>query len=69
MTLEQVIDSIKIAIVVGSILSIINQYDSIIAWDFSNKDLLRILLNYLVPFSVASISRAMHIKKEGRRTS
>ncbi|WP_436514501.1 nitrate/nitrite transporter NrtS [Ekhidna sp. To15] len=67
MTSEQVFDSIKIAIVVGSILSLINQYDVLISWDLSNKDILRIFLNYLVPFSVASISRAMHIKKEGRK--
>lgn len=67
MTLEQVFDSIKIAIVVGSILSIINQYDSLITWNLTNKDVLRISLNYIVPFSVASISRAMHIKKERRR--
>ncbi len=67
MTLEHVVDSTKIAIVVGSILSIINQYDAIAAWEFSNKDLVRVFLNYLVPFCVASISRAMHIKKEGRK--
>ena len=67
MTSEQVFDSIKIAIVVGSILSLINQYDALVAWDFTNKDVLRIFLNYLVPFCVASISRAMHIKKEGRK--
>lgn len=69
MTREQVIDSLKISIVVGSILSIINQYDAIVSWSFSNKDLLRIFLNYVVPFCVASVSRAMHIKKEERRKS
>ena len=64
MTKEQVFDSFKIAIVVGSILSIINQYDALMSWNLSSKDALRIFLNYLVPFCVASISRAMHIKKE-----
>ncbi|MEO9482934.1 MAG: nitrate/nitrite transporter NrtS [Ekhidna sp.] len=67
MTLEQVFDSIKIAIVVGTLLSLINQYDSLMAWNLSNKDVLRIFLNYLVPFCVASISRSMHIKKEERK--
>lgn len=67
MTSEQVFDSIKIAVVVGSILSLINQYDALTAWDFTNKDVLRIFLNYLVPFCVASISRALHIKKEAKK--
>lgn len=67
MTLEQVYDSLKIAIVVGSILSIINQYDALISMNFATKDVLRIILNYLVPFCVASVSRAMHIKKEERK--
>lgn len=68
MTKDQFFDSLKIAIVVGSILSIINQFDSIMEWDFTNKDVLRIFLNYLVPFCVASISRAMHIKKVERKS-
>lgn len=67
MTLEQVLDSLKIALVVGTILSVINQYDSILTWTYSGKDFLRIFLNYLVPFCVASISRAMHIKKEAKK--
>lgn len=69
MTKDQFFDSFKIAIVVGSVLSIINQFDSIMYWDFTHTDVLRIFLNYLVPFCVASISRAMHIKKVERRKS
>ncbi len=69
MTLEQVYDSLKIAIIVGSILSVINQYDALISWNLAAKDVFRIFLNYLVPFCVASVSRAMHIKKEEKKQS
>ncbi|NQZ77089.1 MAG: nitrate/nitrite transporter NrtS [Ekhidna sp.] len=66
MTLGNTVDSLKIAIVVGTILSIINQYDVLISWDFTLKDHLRIFLNYLVPFCVATLSREMHIRKENK---
>lgn len=58
------LDSVKISLVVGTILSLINQYDVIFSGDFAERDVFRILLNYLVPFCVATISRAMYIKKE-----
>ena len=65
MVLKQsdLIDSFKICLVVGTILSLINQYDVIFGLSFSTKDTLRIVFNYIVPFSVASISRWMYIKK------
>ena len=65
---EHIKDAVKIALVVGSVLSLINQYDVILDWDFQIKDVLRIAFNYLVPFSVASVSRMMYIRKEEKRT-
>lgn len=47
-------NSIKIALVVGTILNLINQGEQLLAWaDISWGS---IALNYLIPFSVASYS-------------
>ena len=67
MTKEDVSDAIKIALVVGAILSLINQYDVLLDWSPSVIDFIRIFLNFLVPFCVASLSRVMYIRKIERR--
>ncbi len=48
---------VKIALVVGTILSLVNQTPAILHLDFSGEVLVRIGLNYLVPFTVATYSR------------
>ncbi len=47
----------KIALVVGTILSLINQTPAILHLDFNGEVLIRIGFNYLVPFTVATYSR------------
>lgn len=46
--------SSKVALFVGTILAIINQGDLILAGEFSRTMLLKIILSYLVPFSVST---------------
>ena len=48
--------NLTIALIVGSILSVANQLDVILSGDFSAAVLLKILFNFLVPFTVASVS-------------
>ena len=60
---SDLLDSLKICLVVGTILSLINQYDIIFNLAFTTKDSIRIVFNYIVPFSVATVSRWMYIKK------
>ena len=48
--------NLTIALVVGSILSVANQLDVILRGNFSGAVLLKILFNFLVPFTVASVS-------------
>ena len=48
--------NLTIALIVGSILSIANQMDVILSGNFSGSVLLKILFNFLVPFTVASVS-------------
>ena len=63
MTKEDITDSVKIALIVGTMLSLINKFDTMVDFDFSLIDYFQILLNFIVPFSVASISRILYKKK------
>lgn len=51
-----VINAIKIALVVGTVLNIINQGSAFLA--NTGISWIHVLLNYLVPYSVASYSAA-----------
>lgn len=48
------VKSVKIALVVGTILNLINQGDAIISLDFDNINHLKSLLTYVVPFLVST---------------
>lgn len=51
--------SLKIAALVGTVLTGIHQADLIRHVSFSHVDMFRLLLNYLVPFLVASYARGL----------
>ena len=51
------------AVIVGVILSCINQFDRILSMTFTGRDIARIAMNFLVPFLVATVSRQMAIKE------
>lgn len=44
----------KVSLIVGTLLNIINQGDAIIVLDFANINISKLLLTYLVPFSVTT---------------
>jgi hypothetical protein len=48
--------AIKLALIVGTILNLINNYNSIVNGFWSNSLLLKISLTYCVPFIVSSYS-------------
>lgn len=58
---EILLKSFKIALVVGSILNIINQGDKILALDFQNLNHIKSILTYIVPFMVSTYT-ALSIK-------
>lgn len=58
--------SVKVALVVGTILTLINQTSAIIHLDFNTEVVARTVLNYLVPFSVSTYSR-MALLRETQR--
>lgn len=51
-----IVNSIRIALVVGTLLNLINQGEALLAW--SGISWLHVALNYLVPYCVASYSAA-----------
>lgn len=55
---DTVIRAVKVAGLVGPILTAINQYDVLLSLDFSPRLLGKILLTFLVPYSVSSFSSA-----------
>ena len=56
--------AIKIALVVGCILALINHGDRIIFQDMKPVDWFKILLTFCVPYCVSTISSVLAIKQE-----
>jgi hypothetical protein len=56
--------ALVIAIVVGSMLNIINSYDIFMDANFSTKNTIKIMLTYLTPFCVSLYSSARAAKQK-----
>jgi len=50
-------------LIVGTILSAINQGGVILDHSFTAKDFIRVIMNYLIPLAVATYSRLALIKE------
>jgi hypothetical protein len=57
-----VIRSLKIALIVGTILAFLNHYDSIFSGDLDATGLFQIITTYAVPYSVATFGSAMQAR-------
>ena len=55
---ETIVRAIKVALVVGPILIIINHHDSILNFELSNNLYFKFALTFLVPFCVSAYSSA-----------
>ena len=59
-----------IALAVGTILSLVNQWDAIVGADVDRIPWLRILANYAVPFVVSNLgAMASHTSEKGHSDS
>jgi hypothetical protein len=58
-----VINAIKVSLVVGSILAVINHGSAILALDISLRTCIKILLSYIVPYCVASYSAVRALQR------
>ncbi len=62
--------SMKVALVVGSVLALINHYDRLTSGVLTTKTILQIGLTYLVPYAVSTYGSAMqarHLELKGLR--
>ncbi len=58
-----VISALKIALVVGSILALINHGGNILELNLSRGSLLQIVLTYMVPYSVSTYSSVRALQR------
>lgn len=63
---ETVRRALKVAAIVGPLLTIINQYDMLFHLEFSPRLFLKIALTFLVPYSVSSYSSARAYMEQER---
>jgi len=52
--------SLKVAAVVGTVLAVINHYDMFLSGAFTTRRCVQIVVTYLVPFCVSTVSSALH---------
>ncbi len=63
-----VLRSLKVALVVGTVLAILNHYDEILSRSAGTTTFLQILTTYAVPYTVSTYGAAMqavHIESHG----
>ncbi|MEO6733435.1 MAG: nitrate/nitrite transporter NrtS [Ferruginibacter sp.] len=56
MNQKNILTALMVAVVVGSLLNLINSYDIFLAQNFSAKNTLKIILTYITPFCVSLYS-------------
>jgi hypothetical protein len=64
MTKKNVSTALLVAILVGSLLNLINSYDIFIERNFSTKNTIKIMLTYIIPFCVSLYSSVKATKQK-----
>ena len=57
-----IISATKAALVVGTILALINHYDAIFAGNLTRTNIFQIILSYFVPYCTATYGSASHCR-------
>lgn len=60
---QNVILAIKVSLIVGSILGMINHYDMFLSGNFDSGRIIKMIVTYLVPFIVSLFSSSYADKK------
>ena len=58
-----VLSAIKVSLVVGTLLALINHGDKLASFHFNQTDFLKIIFTYLVPYGVSTWSAVKAIQK------
>ena len=56
--------SVKIALVVGTINALVTQYDAVFHWTLTPTNIFQIMLTYIIPFGVATVSSALQARRD-----
>jgi hypothetical protein len=56
--------SAKTALLVGTIYALINYFESIFAMSLNSTQIIKIVVSYFVPFSVATYAAVRHAQRE-----
>lgn len=64
-----VISAIKVALIVGTILAFINHGNKILSLTITSQDLIKIILTYLVPYSVSTWSAVRAIEANSTKAT
>ncbi len=56
--------SVKIALVVGTINALVTQYDAVFHRTLTLTNIFQIMLTYMIPFGVATISSALQARRD-----
>ena len=64
MNKKNITTALLVAVVVGTILNIINSYEVIVNGTFTGKNMLRIMLTYITPFCVSLYSSIKATKQK-----
>ena len=59
--------SIKIALVVGTLNALVTQYDAVFCRTLTLTNVLQIMLTYMIPFGVATVSAAFQARRDELR--
>jgi|TARA_B110000914_G_C15305600_1_gene373144 hypothetical protein len=59
-----VLTAIKVALVVGTVLALINHGPALLALELSRQQMLQIALTYLVPYGVSTYSSVKMLKNQ-----
>jgi len=65
MTKKNIFRALLVAIVIGSLLNLINSYDIFIEGRFTGRNIIKIALTFITPFCVSLYSSTKAAKQEG----
>jgi uncharacterized membrane protein len=60
--------AVKVALIVGTILGVINHADAVLTNTFSMKNWLQVALTYFVPYAVATYSAVNALQDDFKKT-
>ena len=64
MNKKNITTALLVAVIVGTVLNIINSYDVFVDGTFTGKNLIRIMLTYITPFCVSLYSSIKATKQK-----